>query len=206
MPVTTLRRSPGLSRGLIHGDFLRIRRDRGLDQQPLEGMIVIPVIDDVLVVPHDLAGVGVQGQRGVVVQVGLVVAGEDELRRRNRHRRAHENQVSLRVVARHHPGADVPALGHRHVAPGLVAGLARQRDRARPPHFLARLRVVRGDDAGVVAGVGLALAAGNHLAVGDDRTGARARALLRVHHRAFPTPGCRCARPPRRSGCRRCRR
>ena len=166
--------------------LFRIRRDGGLDQQPLERMIEIPVIDDVLVVPDDLAGVGVERERGVVVEVRLVVARQRELRRGNRHRRADEDPVQLRVVARHHPRAHVPALRHRHVAPGLVAGLARQRNRARAPHLLAGCRVVRGDDAGVVAGVGLALAPGDHLAVGDDRPGARARALLRLHHRRFP--------------------
>ena len=80
----------------------------------------------------------------------------------------------------------MPAFAHRHVAPRLVAKLAGQRNRARPPHLFSCLRVVRGDDARVVAGVGLALPAGDHLAVGDDRTGARTRALLRLHHGGLP--------------------
>ena len=42
--------------------FVRVRRDRGLDEQALERMIEVPVIDDVLVVPDDLAGVGVRAR------------------------------------------------------------------------------------------------------------------------------------------------
>ena len=37
-------------------------------------MIEVPVIDGVLVVPDRLAGLGAQRERGVVVQVLLVVA------------------------------------------------------------------------------------------------------------------------------------
>ena len=149
-------------------------------------MIEIPVIDDVLVVPDDLAGVGVNRQRAVVIEVLLVVAAERELRRGNRHRRADVDQVQLGIVARHHPGADVPALLHRHVAPRLVARLARAGNRVEAPQFLAGLRVVRRDDAGVAAGVGLALAARDHLAVGDDRSAARRRALVRVEDLRLP--------------------
>ena len=149
-------------------------------------MIEIPVIDDVLVVPRELAGVGVNGQRAVVVEVLHVVAGEDELGRRNRHRRADVDQVQLRVVARHHPGADVPALVHRHVAPRFVARLAGSGNRVKAPQLLAGLGVVRRDDARVAAGVGLALAAGDHLAVGDDRPAAGRGALLGIENRGFP--------------------
>ena len=123
MPVITLRRSPGLIFGLIQ-HVARVGRDGRVHEQAFEGVVEIPVIDDMLVVPHDLSGVGVQGERGVVIEVLHVVAAEDELWRGNRHRRADVDQVQLRIVARHHPGADVPALLHRHVAPGLIAGLA----------------------------------------------------------------------------------
>ena len=101
-------------------------------------MIEIPVIDDVLVVPDDLAGVGVEGERRVVIEVLLVVAAERELRRRDRDRRADVDHVGLRVVARHHPRADVPALLHRHVAPRLdrparrAAGIVRVRQTSLP--------------------------------------------------------------------------
>ena len=61
------------------GHFLRIGSNGGFDEQALEGMIEVPVIDDVLVVPDDLSGVGVDGQCAVVVEVREVVAREREL-------------------------------------------------------------------------------------------------------------------------------
>ena len=56
----TLRRSPALILGLIHITSRAIRRDGGIHENSFEWMIEIPVIHDVLVVPDDLAGVGVQ--------------------------------------------------------------------------------------------------------------------------------------------------
>ncbi len=88
-------------------------------------MIEIPVVVEVLVVPDDLARIGVERQRRVVIQVLLVDAAEHELRRRDRDRGADIDETELGVVARDHPRADMPALLERHVAPGLVAGLAR---------------------------------------------------------------------------------
>ena len=126
MPVITLRRLAGLQARIDPRDLARFGRDRGVDEQPLERMIEIPVVDQMLVVPDDLAGRGIERERRVVIEVLLVVAAEDELRRGNRDRRADVDLVEHGVVARHHPRADVPALLHRHVAPGLVAGLARR--------------------------------------------------------------------------------
>ena len=154
-------------------------------------MIEIPVIDDVLVVPDDLAGVGVERERRVVIQVLLVVAAEDELRRGDRHRRADVDQVRS-------PGrSSAPSTCRRASAapsarrPTSRSPARRARDRARAPELFAGLRVVRGDDAGVVAGIGLALPAGDHLAVGDDRPRARvgARACASstcVSHTSLP--------------------
>ena len=94
MPVMTLRRSPGRTRGLIHltadasGGRLR------LDEQPFERMVEIPVIDDVLEVPDDLARLDVERERRVVIEVLLVVAAEHELRRRRRDRRADVKRFS----------------------------------------------------------------------------------------------------------------
>ena len=45
---------------------------------------------------------------------------------------------------------------------------------------------MRGDDAGVVGGVGLTLTAGDDLAVGDDRTRAGVGANARLEHLRFP--------------------
>jgi hypothetical protein len=51
----------------------------GIDQQPLERVVEIPVIDHVLVVPHDLAGIGVQRQRAIVIEVLEIFAAQHEL-------------------------------------------------------------------------------------------------------------------------------
>ena len=75
MPVRTLRRSPGFSFGLIQADLRRVGGYGGVDQDAFEGMIEIPMIDDVLVIPDDLAGVGVDGERAVVIEILFVVAG-----------------------------------------------------------------------------------------------------------------------------------
>src|SRR5690606_17112537 len=153
-----------------------IRRDLRLDQQALERVIEIPMVDDVLEVPDDLAGIPIERERRVVVEVLLVGPPEHELRRRGRHRRADVDAVQLGVEARHHPHADVQALLVRYAAPGLVAGLAGLWDRARAPELLAGQRVERGDHAGLRSALGLAAAPRDDLAVDDDR----ARAVLRA--------------------------
>ena len=85
------------------------------------------------------------------------------------HRRAHVHEIQLRIEARHHPGADMPPLLERHVAPRFVPRLAGRRDQPRPPQFLAGFRVVRRDDAGKRPAARIAAPTGDHLAVGDDR-------------------------------------
>src|SRR5204863_276217 len=121
-----------------------------------------------------------------VVQVLVLVAREHELRRGCHDRRADVDPLRRRVVARHHPHADVPALLVRDVAPGLVAGLAGLRDRAMTPELLAGLRVERGDDARLRSALGLAAAARDHLAVCDDRPRAVLRAVLVVEDVRLP--------------------
>ena len=123
----------------------------------------------VLVVPDDLAGVGVEREGRVVVQVREVGPAEHELRRRRGDRRADVDEVQLGVVARHHPRADVPAFLERHVSPRLVPRLARPRDGPAPPQLLSGAGVVGGDDAGVGGGGGAAAPARDDLAVRDDR-------------------------------------
>src|SRR5690606_17784808 len=73
-----------------------------------------------------------------------------------------------------------------HVAPGLVAGLAGLRYRARAPQLLARPRVECGDHAGFRSAFGLAAAARDDLAVRDDRPRAVLRAGAIVEDEAFP--------------------
>ena len=165
---------------------VRIRCDDGIDEQPLERMIEIPVIDDVLEVPDDLARIGVECQRRVVVEVLLPVAAEHVFRCGRGHRRADIDAVQLRIVARHHPHADVPTLLVGNVAPGFVAGLAGLRDRAAAPHFAAGFRVESRDHARFGAALGLAAPSRDDLAVGDDGARAVLRAGTVVEDVRFP--------------------
>ena len=80
MPVSTLRTSPWLDPRVDPAHLVRVGRHRGVHEDALEGMVEIPVVVQVLVVPADLAGVDVEGQRRVVVQVRVLDAAEHELR------------------------------------------------------------------------------------------------------------------------------
>ncbi len=130
--------------------------------------------------PADRTGVGVEGERRVVVEVPEVGAAEHELRSRRGDRRADVQEVQGRVVAGRGPGPDVPPLLERNVAPGLVARLARRRDGAPPPQLPAGGRVVGHDDARVRPAERRAAAARDHLAVRDDRPGRLVGRVLRV--------------------------
>ena len=143
-----------------------VRPYRGVDQEALERVVEIPVVVHVLVVPDDLARITVQRERRVVVEVRQVGAAEHVLRRRRGDRRTDVDHVQLRIVARHHPRADVRALLERHVAPGLVARLAGGGDEARPPQLLAGGGVVRRDDAAVGPAARVAAPPGVHLPAG----------------------------------------
>ena len=105
-----------------------------------------------------------------MIEVGEVGAADQELRCRRRHRRPDVDELERRVVAGHHPRADVLALLERDAAPGLVARLARGGDGAAAPQLLAGHRVVGHDDACVGAAARRAAPPRDHLAVGDNRT------------------------------------
>ena len=134
-------------------------------------MVEIPVVVQVLVVPADRAGVGVEGEGRVVVAVRIVDAAEHELRRRRRHRRPDVDEVQVGVVARDHPRADVHPLLVGHAAPRLVARLARRRHERRPPQLRPGGGVVGGDHAGDRPRPRPAASPGDHLAAGNDRAG-----------------------------------
>ena len=178
--MITLRTSPRSTRGLIQSTASGVRRHRGVDEQPFEGVVEIPVVVQVLVVPDDLAGVGVEGQRRVVVEVREVGAAEQELRGGRGDRGADVDEVQGRVVARHHPRADVLPLLERHAAPGLVARLAGGRDRPPPPQLLAGHGVVGDDDAGLGSAARRAAPPRDDLAAGDDRPRALQRGMRLV--------------------------
>jgi hypothetical protein len=69
-------------------DSGRVGVDGGVDQQTFEWVIEVPVVVQMLVIPDDLTGVGVEGERRVVVQMRVVRTAHQELRRRRGDRRA----------------------------------------------------------------------------------------------------------------------
>ena len=194
-------------RGLIHAHFLRVGRDRGLHQQPLEGMVEVPVIDDVLVVPDDLAGVGVERERRVVVQVLLVVAAR--------------MNFGAGIVTDVPTKIEVQSPG-RSSAPSRCPTCQRSpsarrptsRRPARPGSGIVR---VRHSSLPVLASCAVMMqaslpASGWHwrpvmtLPLAMIGPALARRALLRRRSPPSPRPACRCGRPRRTSGCRRWRR
>ena len=171
---------PGLQPRVDPAHLRRIRRHGRVDENALVRVVEVPVVDEVLIVPGDLARFPADRQRRVVVQVLVERPAEHELGRRRRNRRAHVDQVQHRVVARHHPGPDVHPLLVRHVAPGLVSRLAGRRDQPGAPQVLTRGWIVRGDHARHRSGQRAAAPAGDELAVGDERPGGLAGGVHRV--------------------------
>ncbi len=150
-------------------------------------MVEVPEVVDVLVVPDDLAAVHVERDRRRHVEVVLVVAGQLVLGRRRSDRGAEVDEVQLGIIAGRVPGPDRHPLLARRVSPGLGAGLPWEGDRVGAPELLARKGVVGDHDAGVGAALDRAGAAGDHLAIGHDRPGARpARLGLEVGDGGFP--------------------
>ena len=132
--------------GIQPRDSVGVRRHLGLYQDALEGVILVPIVSwKVLEVPLDLAGIGVEGQRGVGVE--NIASACVSLKRspRDGHRHADIDQVQLRIVTRGNPGGASPALLVRKGPPGLASGLSSLGDGAGAPQLLARLQVVGRD-------------------------------------------------------------
>src|SRR5262245_31215304 len=102
----------------------------------------------------------------------VAVAPKNELRCGYSDGRSDVNQIQLWIVARNHPRADVPPLLQRNVAPCLIARLSGFGNGVGSPQFLAGLCIMCRDDASLVAGARLALAACDDLAIDDDGAGA----------------------------------
>ena len=176
----TRRTSPGRSRGLIQSTASGSGATAVSSSIRSNGWSRSQWSFRCWVVPDDLAGVGVEGEGRVVVQVRDVGAAEHELGGRRGDRRARVDQVQLGVVARGHPAPDVLALGVGHAAPRLVAGLAGGGGGAPPPQLGAGEGVVGGDDAGLRPAGGAAAPPRDGLAAGDDRPRAVRRGVGQV--------------------------
>ena len=103
-----------------------------------------------------------------MIEVLLVVPRHEKFRSRRGDGGSDIQHVELGIVARHHPRADVAALGIGNAAPGFIAGLPGSGNRTRAPQLLAGNGIVSGDDTAVGAKLVLASARGKDLAVGDD--------------------------------------
>src|SRR5262249_62118751 len=127
-----------------------------------------------LVIPFELAGLDVERQRRIAVEVGgrgprrafgAAVPLEPGIGFGIGDRPV--ERLALRIVrAGQAPAAGDPAL-EREVAPAVAARFAGRRGVVELPDFLAGLRVVRRDEA---AGACLAGAAADHLALDHDRS------------------------------------
>ena len=103
---------------------------REINQLALEGPVEIPlIVGHVLEMPDQLAGVGIERQRGVGVQAIVVNAGL--LRRMHQRagvvslRRSEEDQVQRGIIAAGGPNRRAAALFERQAVPTVAAGLDR---------------------------------------------------------------------------------
>ena len=175
--------------GLIQSTSEASRTHSRIHDQTLEGMIQIPMIDQMLVVPLDLTRVGIQCEGRVVIQVVEFVSTKRELRCGRCDRRADIDEAEFGIIAGHHPGANVPTVFKCDVAPGFVSRFSRGGNRTRTPELFSRCRVVGGDDAGVRAAFGLTTPAGDDLAIRNDRTRCLLSGIyLVIKNQGFPTP------------------
>ena len=163
--------------------------DRRVHQHELVDAVVVPdVVRRRLVVPDDLAGVGVEGERAGGVEIGVLavlaaVRPADPAPPGRGVAGAVVDEVELRVVGADEPGG-APARLPRLALPRLVARLAGARDRVGPPDLAAGLLVVRGDRA---AHAVLAPGEARHHEVLRDRGRRGDRvALLVVHDLRLP--------------------
>src|SRR6185312_12137155 len=155
-----------------------------VDQHVLRhAVVVVGIVGRVLVVPLDLAGIGVERQRAVGIEVVAgpifiipVRAGVAD---------APDESVGCRIVASRHPCRTAAARGSVLVVlPGFAAGLALAGDRVGAPDFLLGLEIGRRDpatDAVFRAGY----ARDGHV-LDDQRCAGDDLALVRIGHLSLP--------------------
>ena len=135
---------------------------------------------DVLVEPAHLAGLRVQRERGVGVERGVTrVHAAACCHPGFGLRGAHIEQPERRVVAAGDPVVCAATQFRRNFAPGLVVGVAGERDGGGAPELLARFRVVPGDEAAALLEALAAVDAAHHHAT-RDQWACGVRVALRV--------------------------
>ena len=157
-----------------------------IDEERLEHLVhVVGFAGQVLVVPEQLAGIGVERQARVRVQrvaVGAAYRAGPRLGLGG----GPVDDVQLRVVAAGDPGVAAGPEAQGQIAPGVPARVFGARDRRGAPDLFAGRRIVAGDEADVVLVAAAAGDAGDQLAVGDDRAGGVAVAEGRVGGPGLP--------------------
>ena len=152
----------------------------------LRRVVVELVVRRELVIPLQLAGIGVERDDAVAVQVVAEPHAAVPIRRGVAG--APEREIRLGIVGGRVPDRGA-ALAPRVAGPRVVAGLAWRRDRVEAPSLLARLRVERGDvaaDPHVAAG-----RADDHFVLDDvrrhrDRVELRFASATTVSHNSLP--------------------
>ncbi len=123
--------------------FPRLAVDRDVvDHLRADLVIVVHVVRRVLEIPDDLAGVGVDGEGRVGVEI--VARPVFGIEHRRRLTGTPIQEVGRRVISSDIPeGATAGLPSVMVVSPGLVAGFARRRDRVSAPQHVAGLGVDR---------------------------------------------------------------
>ena len=65
------------------------------------------MIVEMLLIPTDFPCIGIERECGIVIQVLVLGASEQEFRCRRGHGGADEDEIQGRIVARNHPGTDM---------------------------------------------------------------------------------------------------
>ena len=157
-----------------------------VDEHALEHVVeVVRLARHELVVPRQLAGLGIQRQHAVRVE-RVAVGGPRYPRPRLGLRGRPVGEVGLGVEGARYPGVRAGPIHQRQVAPGVAARLARLGDRRRAPDLVAGLGVVGGDEADIVLVVLAAGHARHDSSLHDDGTAAVPVAERTVGHRVVP--------------------
>jgi hypothetical protein len=156
-------------------DELRIGTDLGVDQGPLVNMIGIPIVaGQMLIIPDELAGIDVERERAVAVELRGRLVGHGggvsvmplQPRIGNRIGNRPIEHATFRIVGPGQAPGRGDALFGIDAAPAVAARLAGARRVVKFPQLLAGARVMGGDEA---AGARDAGAVADDLAVGHDQ-------------------------------------
>ena len=167
----------------LRDELSRAAVDHAVNQhRRLRGVPIMRVVRRHLVVPHDLPGIGIEGddRAGIEIVPFAILAGQHGLRIAG----ADVVEVELRVVGAGEP-RHAAAVGHHFgIRPGVGARLPGPRRRVPAPDDVAALRIARLEIAGHVERV--AADAKQHLPADDDGRARRKVLALDVGDLVMP--------------------